>query len=37
MGKDNGDTSDDNEKVHLVDDVLRNSCRRILALRRSEE
>ena len=37
MGEDSGDTSDNTEKVHLVGDVLRNSCGRVLALRRSEK
>lgn len=32
-----GNTPDENEKVHLVDDVLRSSCRRTLASRRSEQ
>lgn len=33
MGKDSGNASDDYYQVHLVDDVLRNSCR-ILGLRK---
>lgn len=37
IGQGSGNTPDENEKVHLVDDVLRSSCRRTLALRRSKQ
>lgn len=37
MGRGRGNTHDENEKGHLVDDVLRSSGRRTLALGKSEQ